>query len=155
MIANGIDWIESVQNTDGGWVKQDDSFIDPSQAGKGSSTPSQTAWALLALLKHFGSMRESVTRGPRWLVENQRASFRSPVLGGCPGTEKQEIREIFIENGNWGARDVTGVVHPNQVCTGYALYRHYLSMIALWRYLTTWENRKSEKEMHKKDVGGK
>ena len=38
------------QNDDGGWGEDLRSYDDPSQAGRGASTASQTAWALLALL---------------------------------------------------------------------------------------------------------
>ena len=49
-IERGAEWIRSVQNADGGWGESPESYADPSRKGIGTSTPSQTAWALLGLL---------------------------------------------------------------------------------------------------------
>src|SRR5207249_7864959 len=49
-IQRAVRWLESHQNPDGGWGETCESYDDPSLAGRGTSTPSQTAWALLALL---------------------------------------------------------------------------------------------------------
>ena len=43
------DWIRSRQNADGGWGELPHSYDDPTTKGQGPSTPSQTAWALVAL----------------------------------------------------------------------------------------------------------
>ncbi len=42
-------WLERVQNDDGGWGEDCRSYDDPAWIGRGESTASQTAWALLAL----------------------------------------------------------------------------------------------------------
>src|SRR6185369_9698254 len=49
-IRQSVAWLKSRQNDDGGWGETCDSYGDASLAGKGPSTPSQTAWALLGLL---------------------------------------------------------------------------------------------------------
>ncbi len=49
MIGRAAQWLVSVQNPDGGWGESCHSYADESFAGIGHSTPSQTAWAVLAL----------------------------------------------------------------------------------------------------------
>ena len=45
-ILRGRDWLESCQNDDGGWGETCASYENPDMKGKGTSTASQTAWAL-------------------------------------------------------------------------------------------------------------
>src|SRR5260221_3371993 len=49
-IRRAVDWLVAHQNPDGGWGEDLRSYTDPGWAGRGESTASQTAWALLALL---------------------------------------------------------------------------------------------------------
>src|SRR5215210_6317830 len=49
-VARARDWLESCQNEDGGWGETCASYDDPHLKGKGASTPSQTAWALMGLI---------------------------------------------------------------------------------------------------------
>ena len=66
------DWLRSRQNGDGGWGELQHSYDDPSAKGIGPSTPSQTAWGLMALfaLQDFAS--ESVSRGVAYLLRSQQ-----------------------------------------------------------------------------------
>src|SRR5947207_14895992 len=43
-------WLRSVQNEDGGWGESPRSYDDPATKGQGTSTASQTAWAVMGLL---------------------------------------------------------------------------------------------------------
>ena len=45
-----VRWLESHQNEDGGWGETCQSYTEPSLRGRGKSTASQTAWALLGLI---------------------------------------------------------------------------------------------------------
>ena len=47
--ARAVDWLEQHQNADGGWGEDCRSYDDPDWIGRGDSTPSQTAWALIGL----------------------------------------------------------------------------------------------------------
>jgi squalene-hopene/tetraprenyl-beta-curcumene cyclase len=69
---SAIHWLKTVQNPDGGWGESLETYKDPSLAGKGRSTASQTAWALMGLLSHLSSPSDdqAITRGIRYLVEN-------------------------------------------------------------------------------------
>ena len=49
-IRRAVAWLEQHQNADGGWGEDLRSYDDPALGGRGESTASQTAWALLALL---------------------------------------------------------------------------------------------------------
>ncbi len=49
-IRRAVGWLREHQNPDGGWGEDLRSYDDPGWAGRGESTASQTAWALLALL---------------------------------------------------------------------------------------------------------
>ena len=65
-IRKAVSWLESVQNDDGGWGEDLRSYDDPANwSGRGASTASQTAWALLALLAAGERDGKAVERGLR------------------------------------------------------------------------------------------
>src|SRR5207248_2124541 len=70
-IRRAVAWLENHQNPDGGWGEDLRSYNDPALAGRGESTASQTAWALLALLA-AGPPGPAAHAGARWLAEHQR-----------------------------------------------------------------------------------
>ena len=95
VIRRAVAWLENHQNPDGGWGEDLRSYDDPALAGRGDSTASQTAWALLALLaagEHRGAAAE---RGIRWLARTQRAdgswTSRSSPAPGSPATSTSTI----------------------------------------------------------------
>ncbi len=67
-IRRAVAWLEEHQNPDGGWGEDLRSYDDPSLAGRGASTASQTAWALLALIAAGEHGRPAAERGIRWLA---------------------------------------------------------------------------------------
>jgi squalene-hopene/tetraprenyl-beta-curcumene cyclase len=85
------------------------SYEDPAWAGRGESTASQTAWALLALLA-ADSGHESIERGVAWLVSHQ------------------------TEAGTWDEPQFTGTGFPGDFYINYHLYRHVFPVSALGRY---------------------
>jgi squalene-hopene/tetraprenyl-beta-curcumene cyclase len=66
------EWIRAHQNADGGWGELPLSYDDPSTNGQGPSTPSQTAWALVALFATGDRDSESVRRGVAYLLAKQQ-----------------------------------------------------------------------------------
>ncbi|MBF6331961.1 squalene--hopene cyclase [Nocardia transvalensis] len=70
-VRRAIRWLCDHQNPDGGWGEDPRSYADPAWGGRGTSTPSQTAWALLALLA-AEELSPTVDRGIGWLVQHQR-----------------------------------------------------------------------------------
>jgi len=109
-IRRAVRWLERVQNADGGWGEDLRSYRDSSWVGRGASTASQTAWALLALL---AAREESaaVRRGVSWLVETQRP------------------------DGSWDEPYFTGTGFPGDFYINYHLYRQVFPVSALGRYL--------------------
>ncbi|MGU3540377.1 squalene--hopene cyclase [Methylobacterium sp. A54F] len=72
-IRKAVAWLIGIQNPDGGWGEDASSYkIDPAFE-PGSSTASQTAWALLALMAAGESEDPAVTRGINFLTRKQGA----------------------------------------------------------------------------------
>ncbi len=111
-IRRAVSWLISHQNPDGGWGEDVRSYDEPSWAGRGESTASQTAWALLALVAAGGedAMR-SADRGAAWLVATQRPE------------------------GTWDEPQFTGTGFPGDFYINYHLYRLVFPVSALGRYL--------------------
>jgi squalene-hopene/tetraprenyl-beta-curcumene cyclase len=111
-IRKAVAWLEQVQNTDGGWGEDLRSYDDPRNwSGKGASTASQTAWALLALLAAGERDSKAVERGIRWLAQTQRA------------------------DGTWDEPYFTGTGFPRDFYLNYHLYRLAFPVSALGRYV--------------------
>ncbi len=72
-IRRGRDWLESCQNEDGGWGETCESYNFPALKGRGPSTASQTAWALMGLCACGDASRESIERGVAYLTRTQEA----------------------------------------------------------------------------------
>jgi len=110
-VRRAVAWLESHQNEDGGWGEDPRSYDDPAWKGRGPSTASQTAWALLAL--HAAGEREgsAALRGVQWLVASQR------------------------EDGTWDEPQYTGTGFPSDYYINYHLYRLVFPIMALGRCL--------------------
>ena len=106
-IQQGAEWLRMVQNPDGGWGESCGSYDDPSTRGIGTSTPSQTAWAVMGLLAAGDTRSESVQRGILYLIETQRP------------------------DGSWDEDQYTGTGFPRVFYLAYHLYRDYFPLIAL------------------------
>ena len=116
-IRRAVAWLVSHQNPDGGWGEDLRSYDDPSWAGRGESTASQTAWALLALLAAWDASpdapeADSIDRGVAWLARTQR------------------------EDGTWNEPLFTGTGFPGDFYINYHLYRLVFPVSALGRYVT-------------------
>jgi squalene-hopene/tetraprenyl-beta-curcumene cyclase len=107
-IRRAVAWLEGHQNDDGGWGEDCRSYDDPAWIGRGESTPSQTAWALLAL-HAAGESGESVRAGVRFLIDAQR------------------------EDGGWDEEPFTGTGFPSDFYINYEMYRLVFPIMALAR----------------------
>jgi squalene-hopene/tetraprenyl-beta-curcumene cyclase len=89
LIHAAVAWLERHQNDDGGWGEDLRSYDDPAWIGRGESTASQTAWALLALLSAGERGSDATERGVAWLAQSQRSdgTWDEPWYTGtgCPG----------------------------------------------------------------------
>jgi squalene-hopene/tetraprenyl-beta-curcumene cyclase len=103
-------WLGEHQNPDGGWGEDLRSYVDDAWRGKGTSTPSQTAWALLALLAGGEHASDITRRGVAWLIEHQ------------------------TPDGGWDEPWFTGTGFPWDFSINYHLYRIVWPLMALGRY---------------------
>jgi squalene-hopene/tetraprenyl-beta-curcumene cyclase len=122
VIRRAVAWLLAHQNADGGWGEDLRSYepgapAGRSWAGRGESTASQTAWALMALLAAVGPRgsrdgeREAIERGVRWLADTQRP------------------------DGSWDEPQFTGTGFPGDFYINYHLYRLVFPVSALGRYV--------------------
>jgi squalene-hopene/tetraprenyl-beta-curcumene cyclase len=104
------DWLESVQHLDGGWGERCNTYDDPVFKGRGPSTASQTAWAVMGLLAFGDASRPSVQRGIEYLTRTQNA------------------------DGSWTEDEVTGTGFPKVFYLKYDMYRNAWPLLALATY---------------------
>lgn len=109
-IARSINWLFSIQNQDGGWGEHCHSYKSDEYRGRGTSTPSQTSWALLSLIAFGYANDQRVQRGVEFLISRQ------------------------LTDGTWEEKEFTGTGFPNAFYIRYHLYRHYFPLLALAHY---------------------
>ena len=109
-VVAAVDWLNRAQNEDGGFGEDLRSYREPEWRGRGASTASQTAWALLAF-DAAGESGSSVERAVRWLTETQRS------------------------DGSWDEPYYTGTGFPGDFYINYHLYRQVFPVMALGRVL--------------------
>ena len=109
-----VRWLESHQNEDGGWGETCQSYAEPSLRGRGQSTASQTAWALLGLLAAGEEHSPVVEKGVRYLIETQKDSGEF--------------------SGSWWEEEFTGTGFPIHFFIKYHMYQHFFPLMALSRY---------------------
>src|SRR5205807_1559454 len=80
-----VRWLEQRQNADGGFGETCASYVDRAMRGRGESTPSQTAWALLALVAAGRTDSVAARRAARFLAERQRTdgAWDEEQFTGC------------------------------------------------------------------------
>jgi squalene-hopene/tetraprenyl-beta-curcumene cyclase len=114
MMEKAVNWLVSVQNSDGGWGETCRSYNDPKLKGKGVSTASQTAWALIALIAAHSVLDntnyQAVEKGINYLVSTQ------------------------TKEGTWYEAEFTGTGFPCHFYLKYHLYQHYFPLLALANY---------------------
>ncbi|HZO34079.1 MAG TPA: prenyltransferase/squalene oxidase repeat-containing protein, partial [Gaiellaceae bacterium] len=107
-IRRAVTWLGGIQNEDGGFGEDLRSYRDPAHRGRGASTASQTAWALLAL-HAAGETGEVVDDAVRFLADTQ------------------------LEDGSWDEPWFTGTGFPGDFYLNYHLYRQVFPVSALGR----------------------
>ena len=103
-------WLRRVQNHDGGFGETCATYVDPEQMGRGPSTPSQTAWALIGLIGSGSPLDTTAHRAVQYLLDVQNRS------------------------GSWDEEATTGTGFPGVFYLKYHLYRHSFPLYALACY---------------------
>lgn len=109
-IKKAVNWLKSKQNLDGGWGEVCESYSDRTLMGCGTSTASQTAWALLSLFASGEVNSKSVLRGVEYLISTQK------------------------HDGSWDEDAFTGTGFPKFFMIKYHIYRNCFPLTALGRY---------------------
>lgn len=105
-IQRALEFIRAYQNRDGGWGESCSSY-DENRYMPNPSTPSQTAWAILALLAGGDLRSESLYNGINYLVRSQRP------------------------DGTWEEDYCTGTGFPSVFYLSYTEYRNTFPLLAL------------------------
>ena len=111
-IQQALEFIRAYQNRDGGWGESCASY-DENHFVPNPSTPSQTAWAILALLSGGDVRSESLYNGIDYLVSTQRA------------------------DGTWDEAFSTGTGFPGVFYLCYTEYRNMFPLFALSTFQKT------------------
>lgn len=110
IIQRGANWLLAHQQASGAWGESCDTYEDPSLAGQGNPTASQTAWAILGLLAAGLVDHPAVARGVNWLVQQQQP------------------------DGSWLENEFTGTGFPRVFYLKYHYYPIYFPLLALGQY---------------------
>jgi squalene-hopene/tetraprenyl-beta-curcumene cyclase len=105
-VQRALEWVRSIQNFDGGWGESCASYDNGSYVSA-PSTPSQTAWAILALLAGGDTTSTSLNDGMEHLVRTQN------------------------DDGTWDEDLATGTGFPRVFYLCYHLYRNSFPLLAL------------------------
>jgi squalene-hopene/tetraprenyl-beta-curcumene cyclase len=103
-------WLESVQHEDGGWGESCNTYNDPVFKGRGPSTASQTAWAVMGLCAFDDPQLPSLRRGIDYLMRTQNVQ------------------------GDWTEAEITGTGFPKVYYLKYDMYRITWPLLALATY---------------------
>ena len=111
-VQRALEWVRSIQNFDGGWGESCESYKQESYV-PAASTPSQTAWAVLALLAGGDTTSTSLQDGIDYLIRTQNS------------------------DGTWDEALATGTGFPQVFYLCYHLYRNSFPLLALNAFLKT------------------
>jgi len=109
-IRRAVAWLKAKQRPDGGWGEDCASYWPERRDAVRVSTPSQTAWALLALMAAGEADSQAVQRGIAWLLAAPR------------------------DGGKWREDDFNAVGFPRVFYLRYHGYSAYFPLWALARY---------------------
>lgn len=129
-------WVVDKQNADGGWGEHCASYMDAAYRGAGESTPSQTAWALMALLSVgdaslLPSIRSGIDYLARTLTPDGSWEEELYTATGFPGYGVGE--RIPLDDPELHEKLQQGPELSRGFMLGYEMYSHYFPMLALAR----------------------
>jgi squalene-hopene/tetraprenyl-beta-curcumene cyclase len=110
-VRRAVDWLVSMQNADGGYGESAQTYeLGQRERSAAPSTPSQTAWALLALMAAGDANHAAAERAAEYLVRTQR------------------------DDGFWAEPEFTATGFPRVFFLRYHGYAKYFPLWALARY---------------------
>ena len=110
-IRKAVATLKERQNADGGWGESCESYEDPRLRARGKSTPSQTAWVVMALVAAGEAASEEAVGGIRFLLERQAS------------------------DGTWEEEEFTATGFPKHFMIKYHNYRNCFPLMALGKFL--------------------
>jgi squalene-hopene/tetraprenyl-beta-curcumene cyclase len=117
-VRKAVATLKRYQNEDGGWGECCESYEDPSLRLQGKSTPSQTAWVIMALLAAREGTSEEVSRGIFFLLERQKP------------------------DGTWDESEYTATGFPKYFMINYHNYRNCFPLMALGKFVSSFNGEK-------------
>ena len=134
-IGRACDWLVAQQQDSGGWGESCSSYMDPSAAGRGVATASQTAWAVMALLAaNRPKDRDAIERGCLFLIDNQRlGTWVEPEFTGTGFPGYGVGQTIKLNDPLLSKRLMQGPELSRSFMLRYDMYRHYFPLTALGR----------------------
>lgn len=114
-VTKAVDWLLSIQNEDGGWGESCSSDSVKHYVPLGASTPSQTAWALDALIAVCEEPLPAINKGMRQLIQ-------------------------LMHKDDWTTQYPTGAGLPGSFYSHYHSYRYIWPLITLSNYKKKYEN---------------
>lgn len=109
-VRRGVEFLLATQREDGGWGEDEETYRGAAHGVYTISTPSQTAWALIALMAAGCVDHSAVRRGIDYLTNTQR------------------------EDGDWDEAAYTATGFPRVFYLRYHGYRLFFPLLALARY---------------------
>ena len=103
-------WLVSLQRPDGGFGESPESYVKKEFVPLNVSTPSQTAWALMALVAGGQATSDAARRAASFLLKSRN------------------------DLGSWDEEHYTGTGFPGHFYIRYHGYRHFFPLLALARY---------------------
>jgi squalene-hopene/tetraprenyl-beta-curcumene cyclase len=108
-MRRAVAWLDSVQAAGGGFGEDIRSYAEREWRGRGTPSPSQTAWALLGYVAAGEARRPSARRAADYLCATQGS------------------------DGDWTEQHFTGTGFPLDFMIRYHLYRLTFPLLALGR----------------------
>ena len=136
-ISRACDWLIAQQQADGGWGESCASYMDVEAAGRGPTTASQTAWALLGLIAaNRPQDRDAIEHGCLFLVDRQvDGTWNEPEYTGTGFPGYGVGQTIKLRDPELSKRLMQGPELSRAFMLRYDLYRHYFPLMAIGRAL--------------------
>jgi squalene-hopene/tetraprenyl-beta-curcumene cyclase len=119
-VQKAVGFLKDLQRPDGGWGECCESYEDCCMKMHGKSTPSQSAWVIMALIAAGEGTSEEVIKGVTYLLNAQGA------------------------DGTWDEEGFTGTGFPKYFMIRYHNYRNCFPLMALGHFLNQFNKRKGD-----------